>query len=52
MISITPIHPLPPIAAPDAESLATDAVADPGDPVEIGIAFAGFQKYLYADQVA
>jgi type I restriction enzyme R subunit len=29
-----------------------DAVADLGQPEEIGKAFAGFQKYLYADQVA
>jgi type I restriction enzyme R subunit len=30
----------------------TDAVADLGQPEEIGQVFAGFQKYLYADQVA
>ncbi len=29
-----------------------DAVADLGQPEEIGKAFAGFQKYLYADKVA
>ncbi len=29
-----------------------DAVADLGQPEEIGEAFAGFQKYLYADKVA
>jgi type I restriction enzyme R subunit len=29
-----------------------DAVADLGQPEEIGKAFAGFQKYLYARRVA
>ena len=29
-----------------------DAVADLGKPDEIGGAFAGFQKYLYAEKVA
>ena len=27
-----------------------DAVADLGNPEQIGKAFAGFQKYLYVDQ--